>query len=119
MAHDDFLIGSRRLLVPKNDLEDPFEQLTAAYFTMPPCSTKGSSIIERRGYLLRLIEATGAKGVVFNVLKFCEPEWFDVPNLREELRNRKIPALVLDTDLNQGLSGQMKTRLEAFIEIIT
>ena len=119
VAHDDFLIGSRRLLVPKNDLEDPFEQLAAAYFTMPPCSTKGSSIIERREYLLRLIDATGAKGVVFNVLKFCEPEWFDVPNLREELRNRKIPALVLDTDLNQGLSGQVKTRLEAFIEIIT
>jgi benzoyl-CoA reductase/2-hydroxyglutaryl-CoA dehydratase subunit BcrC/BadD/HgdB len=119
VAHDDLLVGSRRLLIPQNDIDDPFESLTESYFALPPCSTKGASIIERLEHLLRLIEETDAKGVVFNMLKFCEPEWFDVPNLREELRRKKIPVLVLDTDLNQALSGQMKTRLEAFIEIIT
>jgi benzoyl-CoA reductase/2-hydroxyglutaryl-CoA dehydratase subunit BcrC/BadD/HgdB len=118
VAHDDFLIGSRRLLIPKNGLKDPFEQLTAAYFTMPPCSTRGSPIAERLKYLLRLIDTAGAKAVIFNVVKFCEPEWFDIPNLRDELKKRKIPSLVLDTEVNQGLSGQMKTRLEAFSEII-
>jgi benzoyl-CoA reductase/2-hydroxyglutaryl-CoA dehydratase subunit BcrC/BadD/HgdB len=119
VAHDDFLIGSRRLLVPPSHLADPFTQLTESYFAMPPCSTRGSSISRRKEYLFRLIDDTGAKGLIFNVVKFCEPEWFDIPNLIEELRKKDVPSLVLDTELNQGLSGQMKTRVEAFIEMIS
>ncbi|MCP4664937.1 MAG: 2-hydroxyacyl-CoA dehydratase [Deltaproteobacteria bacterium] len=118
VASDDFLNGSRRLLVPQKDLVDPFELLLECYFDMPPCSTRGSSISERSRYLLRLVDRTGAKGVIFNMTKFCEPEWFDVPHLKEELRKRGIPTLILDTELNKGLSGQMATRVEAFIEIV-
>jgi len=119
VAHDDLLNGSRRLLVPGNDFKDPLEQLTESYFAMPPCSSRGSSIARRRDYLFKIIEATGARGVIFNLVKFCEPEWFDMPNLQEALKHRGIPSLVLDTELNQGLSGQMATRVEAFIEILT
>jgi benzoyl-CoA reductase/2-hydroxyglutaryl-CoA dehydratase subunit BcrC/BadD/HgdB len=119
VAHDDFLIGSRRLLVPQSNRKDPFEQLAEGYFGMPPCSTRGASITRRGEYLFRLIDATGAKGVIFNVVKFCEPEWFDVPNLIREIDKKGIPTLVLDTEVNQGLSGQMKTRVEAFVEMIT
>jgi len=115
---DDFLNGSRRLPVSQKDLVDPFEFLSESYFDMPPCSTRGSSIAERSKYLFRLMDKTAAKGVIFNVIKFCEPEWFDVPHLKEELRKRGIPALVIDTELNKGLSGQMATRVEAFIEIV-
>jgi len=118
VAYDDFLNGSRRLLSPGNDFKDPFEQLTETYFAMPPCSTRGSSIERRRDYLFKMIDATGAKGVIFNVVKFCEPEWFDVPNLQEALKKRGISSLTLDTELNQGLSGQMATRVEAFIETL-
>jgi benzoyl-CoA reductase/2-hydroxyglutaryl-CoA dehydratase subunit BcrC/BadD/HgdB len=118
VAYDDFLNGSRRLPVPQEDLIDPFECLLESYFNMPPCSTRGSSISERVQYLLRLIDRTAAKGVIFNVVKFCEPEWFDVPHLKEELRKRGVPALIIDTELNKGLSGQMATRVEAFIEIV-
>ncbi|MBW2096502.1 MAG: 2-hydroxyacyl-CoA dehydratase [Deltaproteobacteria bacterium] len=118
VAHDDLLNGSRRLLIPGNDFKDPFEQLTESYFAMPPCSTRGSSVERRRDYLLRLVETTGARGVLFNIVKFCEPEWFDIPNLQESLKERGIPSLVLDTELNQGLSGQLSTRAEAFIETL-
>jgi benzoyl-CoA reductase/2-hydroxyglutaryl-CoA dehydratase subunit BcrC/BadD/HgdB len=119
VAHDDLLIGSRRLLVPPSNRKDPLEQLAESYFGMPPCSTRGASITKRREYLFRLIDATEAKGVIFNVVKFCEPEWFDVPNLIQEIKKKGIPTLILDTEVNQGLSGQMKTRVEAFVEMIT
>jgi benzoyl-CoA reductase/2-hydroxyglutaryl-CoA dehydratase subunit BcrC/BadD/HgdB len=118
VAHDDLLNGSRRLLVPANDAKDPFDQLTESYFSLPPCSTRGSSLEKRRDYLFHLIETTGARGVLFTVVKFCEPEWFDIPYLQDSLKQRGIPSLVLDTELNQGLSGQMSTRIEAFIETL-
>lgn len=119
VAQDDFLMGSRRLGDRSGDQQDPIAQLAGKHFSTPPCSTKGSSIAQRKEYILHLIRGTGARGVIFNMVKFCEPEWFDIPNLQAELRSEGIPTLVMDTELNQALSGQIKTRLEAFVEMIS
>jgi benzoyl-CoA reductase/2-hydroxyglutaryl-CoA dehydratase subunit BcrC/BadD/HgdB len=118
VADDDLLSCSRRLLMPPSQAEDPFEALAEAYFNMPPCTTKDSPVSERLDYLLEKMDHTGAKGVIFYMVKFCEPELFDIPQLVEELKKRGFLALVIDTELHQGLSGQLKTRVEAFVEMI-
>ena len=115
---DDLLSCSRRLLIPPSQAEDPFEALAEGYFAMPPCTTKDSPVSERLDYLLEKIDRTGAKGVIFYMVKFCEPELFDVPQLVEELKKRGFLTLIIDTELHQGLSGQLKTRVEAFVEMI-
>lgn len=118
VADDDLLSCSRRLLIPPSQAEDPFEALTEGYFGMPPCTTKDSPVSERLDYLLEKIDCTGAKGVIFYMVKFCEPELFDIPQLVEELKARGLVTLIIDTELHQGLSGQLKTRVEAFVEMI-
>lgn len=118
VADDDLLSGSRRLLIPPSQAEDPFEALAEGYFGMPPCTTKDSPVSERLDYLLDKIDLTGARGVIFYIVKFCEPELFDVPQLVEELKKRGLFTLIIDTELHQGLSGQLKTRVEAFAEMI-
>jgi benzoyl-CoA reductase/2-hydroxyglutaryl-CoA dehydratase subunit BcrC/BadD/HgdB len=119
VADDDFLSCSRRFLGPPSQAGDPFESLAETYFAMPPCSTKGSSIGERLEFLLGKIKASGARAVIFYMVKFCEPELFDVPLLAKELKKRGLATLVIDSELNQGLSGQLKTRVEAVVEMIT
>ncbi|MBW1787741.1 MAG: 2-hydroxyacyl-CoA dehydratase [Deltaproteobacteria bacterium] len=119
VGEDDFLCCGRRLPVAPIEAEDPFEALADAYFRMPPCSTKDSPIAERLADIEARVRRSDAGGVIFNMLKFCEPELFDVPQLVAELRRKEIPTLVIDCDLNQGLSGQMATRVEAFIEMIS
>jgi benzoyl-CoA reductase/2-hydroxyglutaryl-CoA dehydratase subunit BcrC/BadD/HgdB len=57
--------------------------------------------------------------VIFYTVKFCEPELFDIPLLVEGLKARGIPSLTLDVEVNQGLSGQVGTRVEAFVEMIS
>lgn len=118
VADDDLLSCSRRLLIPPTQAKDPLEALAEGYFAMPPCTTKDSPVSERLDYLLEKIDRTGAKGVIFYMVKFCEPELFDVPQLVEELKKRGFPTLIIDTELYQGLSGQLKTRVEAFVEMI-
>ena len=86
---------------------------------MPPCTTKNFPVEERLKHLLQKIERSGAKGVIFYTVKFCEPELFDIPQLVEELKKRGFATLVMDTELNQGVSGQMRTRVEAFVEMIS
>lgn len=118
IADDDYLSCSRRLLVPPGQAEDPFEALTQSYFAMPPCSTRGSAIQDRLDWLLGRVERSGARGVIFSMVKFCEPELFDVPQLIEGLKARGIPTVLIDSELNQGVSGQVATRIEAFVEMI-
>jgi benzoyl-CoA reductase/2-hydroxyglutaryl-CoA dehydratase subunit BcrC/BadD/HgdB len=64
------------------------------------------------------VEGSGARGVVFYVVKFCEPELFDLPDLRRELQEAGVPSMTVEVDLNDPLSQQIRTRLEAFLEMI-
>ena len=49
-----------------------------------------------------------------------EPHLFDVPYLRERLQNDlEVPSLVLESELQSFSRGQLRTRLQAFIETIT
>ena len=119
IGDDDLLNCSRRLLVTPGTREDPFEALADGYFGMPPCSTKNSPVEERLKHLVKKIERSGAKGVIFYTVKFCEPELFDIPQLVEGLKSKGVSTLVMDTELNQGVSGQMRTRVEAFVEMVS
>ena len=119
VADDDLLNCGRRLLMPESKNEDPFEAMAENYFGMPPCTTKNSSLKARANYLFEKIERSKAKGVIFYMVKFCETELFDVPHLVEEVKKRGLATLLVDCEVNQGLSGQLETRVEAFAEMIS
>jgi benzoyl-CoA reductase/2-hydroxyglutaryl-CoA dehydratase subunit BcrC/BadD/HgdB len=119
VADDDLLNCGRRLLMETGRMEDPFEALTASYFAMPPCTTKASPLDERVNDLLKKIEVSRTKGVIFYMVKFCEPELFDVPQMVAAVKAAGVATLIIDVDLNQGLSGQLTTRVEAFVEMIS
>jgi benzoyl-CoA reductase/2-hydroxyglutaryl-CoA dehydratase subunit BcrC/BadD/HgdB len=118
IADDDLLSCGRRIPMRATTVADPFEALVDTYFAMPPCTTKNASLKERIDWLLTKMAASQAKGVVFYLAKFCETEWFDVPLMTEAVKKAGGSALVVDVDLNQGLSGQLTTRIEAFAEMI-
>jgi benzoyl-CoA reductase/2-hydroxyglutaryl-CoA dehydratase subunit BcrC/BadD/HgdB len=119
VADDDLLNCGRRLLAPGSRNEDPFEAMAENYFGMPPCTTKNSSLKARADHLFKKIERSKAKGVIFYMVKFCETELFDVPHLVEELKKKGLATLLIDCEVNQGLSGQLETRVEAFAEMIS
>jgi benzoyl-CoA reductase/2-hydroxyglutaryl-CoA dehydratase subunit BcrC/BadD/HgdB len=114
---DDLLCGRRRICPPGRS-QDPFVRIAESWQAGPPDSTRGSSLEARREYLLQLVETSGARGVVFYIVKFCEPELFYLPGLRKALLERGIPSVVIEVDLNDELSQQVLTRLEALLEMI-
>ncbi len=118
VAADDLIIGSRRSLFSPSAAADPLEALTEQYFCLPPCSTKDSALADRLAWLQKLAQQSRAQGVVFFLVKFCEPELFDLPILGEELKKLGLPTLTIDCEINQGLSGQIATRVEAFVEML-
>ena len=114
---DDLACGGRRLY-PAGKSDDPFTRMAERILAAPPDSTRDDAIEDRLQHLVRLTSESGAKGVVFYDVKFCEPELFYLPALRKGLQDAGIPSLAVEFDLNDPLSQQVLTRLEAFVEMI-
>lgn len=117
VAADDLACCGRRLY-PAGQSEAPFRRMAERIVNAPPDPTRGSPIQERLDHLLRLAETSSARGVVFYDVKFCEPELFDLPQLRQGLREAGVPSLALEVDINDQLSQPILNRLAAFLELI-
>ncbi len=114
---DDLACCGRRIY-PSGSSQEAFIRMAESILLAPPDPTRGSPIQDRLVHLLRLVETSGARGVVFYDVKFCEPELFDLPALRQELRAAGVPSAAIEVDLNDLLSQQVLTRLGAFLEMI-
>jgi benzoyl-CoA reductase/2-hydroxyglutaryl-CoA dehydratase subunit BcrC/BadD/HgdB len=117
VAADDLACCGRRLY-PSGKSEDPFNRMAERILGAPPDWCRGSPIQDRLDHLHRMIDTTDARGVIFYNVKFCEPELFDLPNLREGLSDMGVPTVTIEVDISDPLSSQAMTRIEAFFEMI-
>ncbi len=114
---DDMACCGRRLYgVGKSD--DPFVRAAERIVFAPPDPTRGSPIEERLKHLVSKARNTGARGVIFYHVKFCEPELFDLPDLRKGLKEEGLPSVAIEVDINDELPHQTITRIGAFLEVI-
>jgi benzoyl-CoA reductase/2-hydroxyglutaryl-CoA dehydratase subunit BcrC/BadD/HgdB len=119
VAADDYAAVGRRVpLSPPSIGDDPLGTLAAKAFAMPPCPTRGGDQGVRMEHLEALYRTSGAAGIVVHVPKFCEPELFDVPAIRRRFAGIGAPLLYLEGELESALSGQTRTRVEAFLEML-
>jgi benzoyl-CoA reductase/2-hydroxyglutaryl-CoA dehydratase subunit BcrC/BadD/HgdB len=114
---DDLACCGRRVYPPGLS-DEPYRRMAERLQGGPPDPMRGSPIQARIHHLRRLARGSGARGVIFYDVKFCEPEQFDLPLLREALRDSGVPSLALEVDLSGRLPGQTVTRLDAFVEML-
>ena len=114
---DDLACCGRRLYPPGNS-DEPFRRMAERIITAPPDPSRGSSIQDRLDHLLKTAAWSGARGVIFYEVKFCEMELFDLPDLRCGLEEAGISSLTIEMDLDDSLPQRVITRLEAFLEML-
>jgi len=117
VAGDDLHHGGR-YLVPVGEGSDPIEQLAARQLALPPTGYLNSPQADRPGRLVKDVRRAGARGVIFLHLRFCEPENYDYYQLNQALEREGIPSLRVETDFQGSSLGQIRTRLEAFAEML-
>ncbi len=117
---DDLCTGSRYFDQPTAETEDgdPIEALADRYLKRWPCPTKHSPHCQRGEHLLGLVEERKADGLVFTLQKFCDPHAFDYPIVKETLDAPGVPHLLLEFEHTPAV-GQLRTRLEAFLEMLS
>ncbi len=117
---DDYASTGRRLTqLDAAESGPPLELAARRLASRPPCSTTGVQMRPRADHLVRLTRGSGAAGVIVHIVRFCEPELFDLPALRDRMEEEGIPLLVIDTEVEGELPGPVRTRLEAFVEMIS
>jgi bcr-type benzoyl-CoA reductase subunit C len=117
VAGDDLCTGLRHFHPSRGEGEDPFDQLVDRYLNRFPCPSR-SRVEDRLQLLPDLIERSGTRGVVFLFQKFCTPHLADHPALSEGLRTRGIPNTLIEIEEGGVDEGRMRTRLEAFFEML-
>jgi benzoyl-CoA reductase/2-hydroxyglutaryl-CoA dehydratase subunit BcrC/BadD/HgdB len=68
--------------------------------------------------LARLIREYSIQGVIHHSLKFCDYSLFETPQLADFLQRTGVSFLVLETDYVWGDTARLRTRVEAFLELV-
>lgn len=120
VVDDDLCCGHRYFDAFVDESAPPEEALAKRMWERVNCPAKHQCIEDRFQRLVRQVGDSGAKGVVFYLQSFCEPHLFDIPYLRQCLQEElEVPSLVLESELQSFSRGQLRTRLQAFIETIS
>jgi benzoyl-CoA reductase/2-hydroxyglutaryl-CoA dehydratase subunit BcrC/BadD/HgdB len=82
------------------------------------CPAKHTDLDGRAKHIVRLVKEKNARGVIFLLFKFCDPHAFDYPDIKKYMDEAGIPVLLLEIDDPLPAEGQLKTRFEAFLEMV-
>lgn len=120
---DRFCLGSfpGRDEIMLNDKEDALTQICRQYMYRGQCPRymNQEKIQARRRYVADLAKEYNADGVIYEQVKFCDPWAYERMVGTVVLRDDyKYPVLAVDRPYSIGNSGQMRTRVQAFVESI-
>ncbi|MBW2408945.1 MAG: 2-hydroxyacyl-CoA dehydratase [Deltaproteobacteria bacterium] len=98
---------------------DPLDTIARAYFFRPSCARMIGDFPNRWENLKQLATAVQADGIVFEKIVFCDPWAAEQHNLiMRSKREEFIPMLTLSREYGIVPTGQVKTRVQAFVEKI-
>jgi len=119
IVRDDLCSGARTFRLAVREDLDPLEALTERYFNSYFCATKYMWAQAHVESLIKDVQDSGARGVIFLLYKYCEAHFFDYPDLKVALESKGIPTLLLEVEDPSYSIGQLQTRIQAFIEMLS
>jgi benzoyl-CoA reductase subunit C len=96
---------------------NPLAALADRYLAQVPIAAKTHPNRRRDDALLALVRRRAADGVVLAPQKFCDPHAFDCVTMKNALEDAAVPHLLVELEQAQ-VTGQIRTRLGAFIEML-
>ncbi len=95
----------------------PLEAISRRYLNNFPCARMYPSD-ERFNRIIDYALDFKVEGVVSEIVRYCVPYCHDLPLLRKRLQEHGIPVLALDVEYGTAGSGQIQTRVQAFLEML-
>jgi len=96
---------------------DPIEALSRRYLNNFPCPRMFPPE-ERFNRALQLVKDYRVDGVISEIVRYCVHCAHDQPLLRGRLERQGVPVLELDVEYGTPGTGQVRTRVQAFLEML-
>jgi len=116
----DELCTSTRYWGDKVVLDDGrpiLEAISRRYLNNFPCARMYPSD-ERFNRIIDYARAFKVDGVISQIVRYCVQYAHDLPLLSDKLSENGIPMLALDVEYGSAGSGQVATRVQAFLEML-
>ncbi len=99
-----------------NTMEELMEAIVDRYFKVDCAIFTPNQ--DRLDHIVEMVEKYKANGVIHYGLQFCQPYLMEAMRVEKALEAKNIPTLRIDTDYSMEDVGQLKTRVEAFVELL-
>lgn len=121
----DELCSSDRILndpvgVDEWTMDDMFKSISERYLMAStcPCFTSADGNEDRINWLINKIKDANVAGVIYYVVRGCMLYAMEYSRVKKALDKISVPVYYLDTEYTREDVGQMKTRVEAFLEML-
>jgi benzoyl-CoA reductase subunit C len=121
IVDDDLYTGYRYVSFDVDETTDPVHALARWYIErndVVPCPTRLDPGTDWDGFLLDATRRANARGLIILMVKFCEPHYFYYPRIKATFEQHSLPHLLLETEHDMSVAGNLRTRIEAFVELI-
>jgi bcr-type benzoyl-CoA reductase subunit C len=126
MVMDDLSIGAKMYWGDVDVTSDPVQGIAERYLRKLkiPTTFVGSKesyqeiLDERYGHLKQFISDFNVNGVILFIYKYCDPYGFEVPAMKSYIESSGTPVLYLEDEYSMSTLARVKTRVEAFLEMI-
>ena len=121
VVSDRYCFGSKpgREVIELNDEEDVLWQICRHYMEVSECARyiSDEKVHQRRETSDQLAKAFNAEGIIYEQMKYCDYWGFERALVSHIMHDEYgWPVLSIDRLYNNGNSGQLRTRVQAFVE---
>jgi benzoyl-CoA reductase/2-hydroxyglutaryl-CoA dehydratase subunit BcrC/BadD/HgdB len=114
---EDHCTGYSAFCHDTDETIDPWQALANAYLDQAPCARQ-VPLNRRIDHATRLAKEYKVDAVLFTYLKFCPCYGLAKNKFITSFQSLGLPVLELASDYSLGDLGQIKTRLDAFVEVL-
>lgn len=115
---DDLKNGSRYFDGNVLDEGDLLQNFVERQLSKMPSASFDTPANPRRRFLVKELLEKNADGVILLHLKYCEPENFDCYDNKQAFEKAGIPVQKIETEFGGASLGQLRTRVQAFMEML-
>ena len=123
---DDLCPGARENLPLVDITDDPIDGIAERYLRKIHCArtyfvqtgTYQEYLEQRFGHIGRAIKDYNVDGVILYIYKYCDPFGFEVPAMKSYIESLSTPVLYLEDEYSMSTIARLRTRIQAFLELI-
>jgi predicted CoA-substrate-specific enzyme activase len=114
---EDACTGLRPFYHELQEDGDPLDALVNGYLDQAPCA-RMKPLGDAARFAASLASEYQAEGALYVYLKFCPVHSYGIKEYVTAFQRASLPVLELSNDYSQSTGGQIRTRLEAFVEVL-